>query len=278
KVKGINIEGKFKLEIRHASGGSRNAQITVDNITWTSYDGSTEKKNLLENGDFEEWENGLPVGWFGAKSNIAKSKVNKTNTGAKDGDYAVQLAETGSSHKRFTSKPISIKKDIEYILTYWVKGKGEIRNAFFRDGGYSQYTDYTILDTDEWQEITYTFSYDKDVDDVEVIFSVRNADEEKGYIQVDDALLVSDEDEVEEPINKVSNVIARPKEGTVDKGTEVILETETKGATIYYTIDGSEPTVESSKYVEPIIRNENTTIKAIAVKEGMENSDIGIFV
>src|SRR5699024_11118772 len=148
KVKDINIEGKFKLEIRHASGGSRNAQITVDNITWTSYDGSTEKKNLLENGDFEEWENGLPVGWFGAKSNIAKSKVNKTNTGAKDGDYAVQLAETGSSHKRFTSKPISIKKDVEYTLTYWVKGKGEIRNAFFRDGGYSQYTDYTILDTD----------------------------------------------------------------------------------------------------------------------------------
>ncbi|WIV12089.1 CehA/McbA family metallohydrolase [Proteiniborus sp. MB09-C3] len=37
-VDSINIEGKFILEIRHLSGGSANAQITIDNITWTNYD------------------------------------------------------------------------------------------------------------------------------------------------------------------------------------------------------------------------------------------------
>lgn len=39
EVNDINIEGEFTLEIRHISGGSSNAQITVDNITWTSYSG-----------------------------------------------------------------------------------------------------------------------------------------------------------------------------------------------------------------------------------------------
>lgn len=39
EVKDINVEGTFNLEIRHISGGSKNAQITVDNITWTTYSG-----------------------------------------------------------------------------------------------------------------------------------------------------------------------------------------------------------------------------------------------
>ncbi len=50
------------------------------------------------------------------------------------------------------------------------------------------------------------------------------------------------------------------------------LKTKTAGADIYYTLDGSEPTAKSTQYVKPIIITENTTVKAIAVKEGLSES------
>ena len=78
--------------------------------------------------------------------------------------------------------------------------------------------------------------------------------------------------------SSVSSPIASVTETNIEKGTAVSLSTATAGAEIYYTTDGSQPTVLSEKYVTPIIINENTTIKAIAVKTGLENSTISTFV
>ena len=55
---------------------------------------------------------------------------------------------------------------------------------------------------------------------------------------------------------------------------QVTLECATSGATIYYTTDGSAPTANSTTYSSPITITENTTIKAIAMKEGMTNSEM----
>ncbi|MFI8705955.1 DUF6359 domain-containing protein [Bacillus sp. NPDC077411] len=76
---------------------------------------------------------------------------------------------------------------------------------------------------------------------------------------------------------KVSDVIASPNGGEVEKGTAVTLSTRAEGAAIYYTLDGSNPTSQSIRYNEQIILNENSVIKAIAVKEGFENSNIATF-
>ena len=62
--------------------------------------------------------------------------------------------------------------------------------------------------------------------------------------------------------------------GEVLKGTQVALTSATEGATIHYTIDGTEPTSTSTVYSEPIILVFDVTIKAIAVKEGMADSDV----
>lgn len=45
-------------------------------------------------------------------------------------------------------------------------------------------------------------------------------------------------------------------------------------ATIYYTLDGSTPTVESIEYNGAITLTETTTVKAIAVKDGYEDSEV----
>jgi hypothetical protein len=56
----------------------------------------------------------------------------------------------------------------------------------------------------------------------------------------------------------------------------VSITTETVGATIYYTTDGSTPTTSSTEYTVPLTENiSNVTIKAIAVKEGMITSIVG---
>ncbi|MGG0274894.1 DUF6359 domain-containing protein [Bacillus rhizoplanae] len=77
--------------------------------------------------------------------------------------------------------------------------------------------------------------------------------------------------------HKVSDVIANPNGGEVEKGTAVTLTTATEGAAIYYTLDGSNPTAQSILYNEQIVLNENSVIKAIAVKEGFEDSRIATF-
>ena len=48
----------------------------------------------------------------------------------------------------------------------------------------------------------------------------------------------------------------------------------TSGATIYYTTDGNNPTTSSSKYKSAITVSETMTIKAFAVKEGYNNSQV----
>lgn len=80
----------------------------------------------------------------------------------------------------------------------------------------------------------------------------------------------------EEP-TKVSAVSASVTATAVKAGTKVELTTATEGATIYYTVDGTEPTTSSDVYSEAITINEDTTIKAFAAADGLESSDVVTF-
>ena len=62
--------------------------------------------------------------------------------------------------------------------------------------------------------------------------------------------------------------------GAVNSGTSVIISCATEGARIYYTTDGTEPTASSKEYTTAITVTTAVTIKAIAVKEGMNDSAV----
>ncbi len=65
-----------------------------------------------------------------------------------------------------------------------------------------------------------------------------------------------------------------PAAGEVTSGTNVSISCATSGATIHYTVDGTDPTSSSATYSSPIEITATTTIKAIAVKDGMADSEI----
>ena len=65
-----------------------------------------------------------------------------------------------------------------------------------------------------------------------------------------------------------------PAGGTYYETQNVSIACTTAGATIHYTLDGSTPTANSATYSSPIAISQTTTIKAIGVKSGMENSNV----
>ncbi len=75
-------------------------------------------------------------------------------------------------------------------------------------------------------------------------------------------------------INTVATPTFSPAGGTYYEPQTVSINCNTEGATIYYTTDGTEPTTESSVYSSPLVIANSTTVKAIACKEGMENSNV----
>ena len=78
----------------------------------------------------------------------------------------------------------------------------------------------------------------------------------------------------------VKSPTASPAGGIYTETQIVMLSCETEGAVIYYTTDGTVPTVNNTEYTSPITvmgtegQSVTTIIKAIAVKDGMNNSDI----
>lgn len=66
-----------------------------------------------------------------------------------------------------------------------------------------------------------------------------------------------------------------PPPGTLGGETKVALECATKGADIYYTLDGADPTRESGiRYDQEILVQPAQTLKAIAVRSGWKDSAV----
>jgi hypothetical protein len=65
-----------------------------------------------------------------------------------------------------------------------------------------------------------------------------------------------------------------PRAGTYTSSQSVSISAATSGATIYYTLDGSAPTTSSPVYSSPIEVNATATIRAMATKDGLDNSSV----
>ena len=69
-------------------------------------------------------------------------------------------------------------------------------------------------------------------------------------------------------VTTVAQPVFTPEEGSYTDQVVVSMSTTTEDATIYYTTNNANATVNSNLYTGPITLTETTTLKAIAVKEG----------
>ena len=92
-----------------------------------------------------------------------------------------------------------------------------------------------------------------------------------GAMYLDDISIVWDSNTTPTPVAPNAPTFS-PEGGTYYAATTVTLACNTPGATIHYTLNGTNPTASSSTYTEPIEITQTTTIKAIAAKDGLTSS------
>ena len=93
------------------------------------------------------------------------------------------------------------------------------------------------------------------------------------YLNTQKSAVLYVEDGVEPILPTVVAPTILPEDREFASSVEVSMTCATTGATIYYTVDGTDPTTSSTAYTAPFTLNATTTVKAIAVL-GNETSQV----
>ncbi len=70
------------------------------------------------------------------------------------------------------------------------------------------------------------------------------------------------------------NPVITPMSGTYSTPLTVTLTDARAGATIYYTIDGTTPTLSSTVYTRPFVLNASARVEAVAIANGYSTSGV----
>lgn len=118
--------------------------------------------NLLMNGGFETWADGVCEGWKSTTS-ASNAKVSQS-TDAHSGTYSICVAGDEKSNKRLGSKEYTLKPGT-YTVSMYAKGEGQVRlgYAVVEDGKIAggdsyHYNNYTATTANDWTLITYEFT------------------------------------------------------------------------------------------------------------------------
>ncbi|MFH0864660.1 MAG: T9SS type A sorting domain-containing protein [Bacteroidota bacterium] len=130
----------------------------------------------ITNGGFEDWTTTNPTGWVGAKTHTTALIITKVTTNVHGGSIACGLTNTYTAHRRFTSTAVSVTNGTAYVISFWVRGTGQVRTGMYTGAanagfGYLTYNPY-VSATATWTQVTQTLVSDTTTAAAEFIFSV----------------------------------------------------------------------------------------------------------
>lgn len=122
--------------------------------------------------DFENGT-GSSEGWMGTKS-YTPSIATSYSTTAYHGTLSAQCTNTSTtSHRRYTTQPLSITNGTTYKVNFYAQGNGKIRTAIYKGGNsYGTYNSYITVATSSWTAYSQTVVSDTTSSTAEFIFSV----------------------------------------------------------------------------------------------------------
>lgn len=144
--------------------------------------------------DLETWNDTLPAGWIGAKTNLNLDSIDQVTVNPHGGSFAVRLKNPTINNKRFTTQPLAMNVGETYTFDFWVRGTGEVHVALYdaRTGnsGYSDYSDYVIIaNASTWQEVTAIVACTNTTAAGEFIIGCRNTTGPE-HLVVDDVNII----------------------------------------------------------------------------------------
>ncbi len=255
-----------KIELEIANGESsrmiKGDEITINAII-TPDDGDTSKITWTTSNN-----NVATVAGSGASAKVVAVGEGTTTITAAAGKVTATATVTVSQPVKFDKHELSLvaKPGSQAIITATVTGKG-----------------YTTADL-EWS------SSDPGVATVDKGVVTANADLAETKTATIKAIIKGTEysDSCLVTVNVAGAAMAPTATpvGEVEKNTRVILNSETVGADIYYTTDGSVPSVDATGkpqgttklYTDAIIIDKTITVKAFATCEGYKDSQVVSFV
>ena len=199
------------------------------------------------------------------KLTITASDFNTTSYAANNNEKTSDAVCTTDNTKKFSVKWTSYQVMKSSTNMQWQKSKGYIYNS--TDLG--TITSVTVTSSAG----TFTTYYGTSAQP-----SSGDPNTGKGFFKTSVGSAIGTTSKVEVVFQIEETTCATPTfspaEGVYGSTQSVTISTDTEDASIYYTINGNTPTSSSTLYEGAISVSSTTTIKAIAVKDGMDDSDV----
>lgn len=285
----------YKQTDKRADGYLRDWYSNATNYTWNDKGGNSSE------GAGWNREHTVPQSWFGSglpksdvvqvvptdcwvngmRSNYPLAEVGTVEKQSKNGYSKLGSCKTAGYSGKVFEPNDEIKGDLARIYFYMVTCYENLATGWghsvFSTNKYPGFMDWYLTMLMRW-------SKQDPVDEVErarnnAVWSVQaNRNPFVDYPGLEDYVWGDKKTEAfsydhydggnTPDVTTVSQPVFSPEEGSYTNQVVVSMTSATEGATIYYTTNNANATVQSNVYEGPITLTETTTLKAIAVKDG----------
>ena len=133
--------------------------------------------------NLSSWAAGNPTDWMGTATNIASANVVEQTFGATYGTSMASLINATTTHKRFTTLPVTVTPGETYLIEMWVacQTSGELRTNYYDAtnavyGSYNSYIDVAATSAGNLVLVSQTVTLPAGCTSAEFILSLRNTD------------------------------------------------------------------------------------------------------